>query len=294
MPLRTERRQQEVGLEPGGAIEVVHGIGENIRGTTLGAMDTITHDRVSKNDETARQGRMEAERGLAKLRGQGSNAPGAANYGSGGGLGATNPITGGVGSNAARSHGGNGAAGYGPNAASNQATDGMAHGFAQPSADTAPATENTGAMYGSEAGIRHQGPGAHHHRDDGVTNLPPPSDQKMHPGGQADGATALHGAEPNQMASAPHRQDNTGMMQGGSYPSEAVAGNGPGVGGFHPNHNQTARDGHTTHGNMGTGGTAHVPLREKLCDDMTAVGRVWNGLSATLHVLWNRFRRCMI
>lgn len=45
------------------------GLGENIRGTTLGAVDTVAHGgAVNKNDLIAEQGRREFESGMGKLR----------------------------------------------------------------------------------------------------------------------------------------------------------------------------------------------------------------------------------
>ncbi|KDR72637.1 hypothetical protein GALMADRAFT_228909 [Galerina marginata CBS 339.88] len=57
------------GTKIKGAVEAVHGAGENIRGTMLGAVDTMSKKGPTKNDEIAREGRLEMERGLAKLRG---------------------------------------------------------------------------------------------------------------------------------------------------------------------------------------------------------------------------------
>ncbi|RDB27288.1 hypothetical protein Hypma_004373 [Hypsizygus marmoreus] len=68
------------GSKPGmsgkikGAYHVVHGIGDNIRGTALGAIDTVGHHADTKNDELAQKGRLETEQGLATFRGVGSVA----------------------------------------------------------------------------------------------------------------------------------------------------------------------------------------------------------------------------
>ncbi|KAF8999644.1 hypothetical protein BDQ17DRAFT_745382 [Cyathus striatus] len=51
-----------------GVFEVVHGVGDNIRGTALGAVDTMGHNGLTKNDEIARQGRLETQRGMAHLK----------------------------------------------------------------------------------------------------------------------------------------------------------------------------------------------------------------------------------
>ncbi|CAA7266446.1 unnamed protein product [Cyclocybe aegerita] len=54
-----------------GVAEVIHGASENLRGTMLGAVDTVgSHGGYSKNDEIARQGRLELERGLAHVKGK--------------------------------------------------------------------------------------------------------------------------------------------------------------------------------------------------------------------------------
>ncbi|KAF5377003.1 hypothetical protein D9615_007324 [Tricholomella constricta] len=59
-----------------GAIEVIHGAGENIRGTAMGALDTITRTESSADEEIARKGRLETEEGLAKWRGTGATSTG--------------------------------------------------------------------------------------------------------------------------------------------------------------------------------------------------------------------------
>ncbi|KAJ3493738.1 hypothetical protein NLJ89_g10948 [Agrocybe chaxingu] len=54
-----------------GVAEVIHGAGENLRGTLLGAVDTVgSQGGYSKNDEIARQGRLELDRGLAQVKGK--------------------------------------------------------------------------------------------------------------------------------------------------------------------------------------------------------------------------------
>jgi len=53
-----------------GAAEVVHGAGEGLRGTLLGAVDTMVRKGPTQNDEIARQGRLEVELGMAKMKGQ--------------------------------------------------------------------------------------------------------------------------------------------------------------------------------------------------------------------------------
>ncbi len=49
---------------------LISGAGENIRGTVLGAVDTMTKEGPSKNDEIARHGRLEMEGGLANIKGR--------------------------------------------------------------------------------------------------------------------------------------------------------------------------------------------------------------------------------
>ncbi|KIM75298.1 hypothetical protein PILCRDRAFT_13712 [Piloderma croceum F 1598] len=73
-----------IGSKIRGAAEVVHGVGDNVRGTFLGAIDTAT-GRQSENDEIAARGRMEVSQGMAKIRGAGAGAT--AGYESGGGFG---------------------------------------------------------------------------------------------------------------------------------------------------------------------------------------------------------------
>lgn len=53
-----------------GLWEVIHGLGESIRGTTMGAVDTMTHCDSSKHDTIASQGRAEMQRGLSNLSGR--------------------------------------------------------------------------------------------------------------------------------------------------------------------------------------------------------------------------------
>ncbi|THV07018.1 hypothetical protein K435DRAFT_960226 [Dendrothele bispora CBS 962.96] len=64
-----------------GAAHVIHGVGDNIRGTALGAADTVTNSREgeAKNDVLATGGREETARGMSMFKG------GAADSGQGGG-----------------------------------------------------------------------------------------------------------------------------------------------------------------------------------------------------------------
>ncbi|KAJ3983302.1 hypothetical protein F5890DRAFT_208662 [Lentinula detonsa] len=64
-----------VGNKVKGAFNTVHGIGENVRATALGAVDTIAHDKEGevKNDQIAQQGRLETQRGLEQMSGRQQN-----------------------------------------------------------------------------------------------------------------------------------------------------------------------------------------------------------------------------
>ncbi|RXW23008.1 hypothetical protein EST38_g2844 [Candolleomyces aberdarensis] len=65
-----------------GVFQVVHGFGENIRGTFLGAFDTMTHETSGRNDQIAREGRLEIQRGMERLgRGTGNATTGTATTG---------------------------------------------------------------------------------------------------------------------------------------------------------------------------------------------------------------------
>jgi len=59
-----------LGSKVRGAVHVVHGVGENIRGTALGALDAFAKNGDTRNEEIAKKGRWETEQGLAALRGQ--------------------------------------------------------------------------------------------------------------------------------------------------------------------------------------------------------------------------------
>ncbi|KAF9457361.1 hypothetical protein BDZ94DRAFT_1273369 [Collybia nuda] len=89
-----------VGTKLKSAYHVIHGLGENVRGTTLGAVDTATNKGGSENDEIARKGRLEMEQGLAAFRqpkpGVGAPNASAAGHSGGatGGGGGTGPMGG--------------------------------------------------------------------------------------------------------------------------------------------------------------------------------------------------------
>ncbi|KAF8909886.1 hypothetical protein CPB85DRAFT_710389 [Mucidula mucida] len=56
-----------IGNKIKGAAQVVHGVGENIRGTGLGAADTIAHEGENKGDAIAQRGREEMSKGMANM-----------------------------------------------------------------------------------------------------------------------------------------------------------------------------------------------------------------------------------
>jgi hypothetical protein len=80
----TKETKPGMGSKMRGAAQAAHGIGETIRGTILGAIDSIGGDATA-NKEIAAQGRMEYSQGIAKMRGAGAGAT--AGYGTGGGTG---------------------------------------------------------------------------------------------------------------------------------------------------------------------------------------------------------------
>ncbi|KAH6903390.1 hypothetical protein BKA70DRAFT_1300848 [Coprinopsis sp. MPI-PUGE-AT-0042] len=63
-------RGRNVGGRIWGLWEVIHGLGDSIRGTALGAIDTMTHSDSRKYDTIASEGRAEMQRGLANLAGR--------------------------------------------------------------------------------------------------------------------------------------------------------------------------------------------------------------------------------
>ncbi|KAJ3869290.1 hypothetical protein EV359DRAFT_76845 [Lentinula novae-zelandiae] len=64
-----------VGERVKGVFNTVHGLGENVRATALGAVDTIAHDKEGeiKNDQIAQQGRLQTTRGLEQMSGRPRN-----------------------------------------------------------------------------------------------------------------------------------------------------------------------------------------------------------------------------
>lgn len=109
-------------FSPYTSLKFLLGVGENIRGTALGAADTAAGHQTN-NDSIAAQGRMEAQQGLAKMRGAGSGAN--AGYASGGGYNnaTTAPTTGSaVGERGYDNTGGGAASGGGFNNATTTST----------------------------------------------------------------------------------------------------------------------------------------------------------------------------
>ncbi|KAJ3857254.1 hypothetical protein EV368DRAFT_77871 [Lentinula lateritia] len=64
-----------VGERVKGVFNTVHGLGENVRATALGAVDTMAHDKEGemKNDQIAQQGRLETTRGIEQMSGRPAN-----------------------------------------------------------------------------------------------------------------------------------------------------------------------------------------------------------------------------
>ncbi|KAJ6505613.1 hypothetical protein DFH09DRAFT_1375255 [Mycena vulgaris] len=58
-----------IGSKIKGAVQVVHGLGENVRGTILGGVDTVVHGNSADNDAIAAKGREENAEGLARMKG---------------------------------------------------------------------------------------------------------------------------------------------------------------------------------------------------------------------------------
>lgn len=48
-------------------LTVILGFGENVRGTALGAVDTVAHEEVNKGDAVAQTGRNEMSEGLSNM-----------------------------------------------------------------------------------------------------------------------------------------------------------------------------------------------------------------------------------
>ncbi|KAK7047119.1 hypothetical protein VNI00_006784 [Paramarasmius palmivorus] len=139
-----------------GAVDAVHGAGENIRGTTLGAADTIAHDQSAKNDEIAAKGRKEWANGVARMKGQPPHATSttdATSYGTTSEAhGEPYRESGGLGPD--RHKGGKGGSGLG-----NDSVDTRGHFQSSEASGSAP---NTTCPRGLEY--------PQHHRDDAISN----------------------------------------------------------------------------------------------------------------------------
>ncbi|KAJ7685924.1 hypothetical protein B0H17DRAFT_16308 [Mycena rosella] len=61
--------QPGIGAKIKGAAQVVHGLGDNVRGSILGGVDTVVHQDSSQNDAIAAKGRAEHAVGAAKMKG---------------------------------------------------------------------------------------------------------------------------------------------------------------------------------------------------------------------------------
>ncbi|KAJ7454139.1 hypothetical protein FB451DRAFT_1280293 [Mycena latifolia] len=59
-----------IGMKLKGGAQVAKGLGDSVRGTTFGAVDTVEGRDSSVNDEIARRGRMEIEQGIAMIKGR--------------------------------------------------------------------------------------------------------------------------------------------------------------------------------------------------------------------------------
>ncbi|KAJ7088750.1 hypothetical protein B0H15DRAFT_930833 [Mycena belliarum] len=72
-----------IGMKIKGGVQVAKGLGDTVRGSTMGATDSVEHRDSSVNDEIARRGRVEIEEGIAMIKGRAPNptasagAPGA-------------------------------------------------------------------------------------------------------------------------------------------------------------------------------------------------------------------------
>ncbi|KAJ7153313.1 hypothetical protein C8R46DRAFT_1119979, partial [Mycena filopes] len=81
-----------IGSKIKGAAQTINGIGENVRGTILGGVETALHKDSTENDAIAAKGRAQTADGLAHLKGgTGAVGAGAANTG---GAYTTNPPAG--------------------------------------------------------------------------------------------------------------------------------------------------------------------------------------------------------
>ncbi|KAJ7033598.1 hypothetical protein C8F04DRAFT_1104420 [Mycena alexandri] len=58
-----------IGSKIKGAVQTINGLGENVRGTILGGVETALHKDSSQNDAIAAKGRSQIADGLANLKG---------------------------------------------------------------------------------------------------------------------------------------------------------------------------------------------------------------------------------
>ncbi|KAF7335708.1 hypothetical protein MVEN_02226300 [Mycena venus] len=59
-----------IGSKIKGAAQTINGLGENVRGTILGGVDTVLHKDSSANDAIAAKGRAQHAEGMANLEGR--------------------------------------------------------------------------------------------------------------------------------------------------------------------------------------------------------------------------------
>ncbi|KAJ7118065.1 hypothetical protein C8R44DRAFT_878704 [Mycena epipterygia] len=59
-----------LGTKIKGATQAINGLGENVRGTILGGVDTVLHQDSTPNDAIAAKGRAQHAEGLAKMQGR--------------------------------------------------------------------------------------------------------------------------------------------------------------------------------------------------------------------------------
>ncbi|KAJ7289438.1 hypothetical protein C8J57DRAFT_1459439 [Mycena rebaudengoi] len=68
-PQTSTKSSAGIGTKLKGGVQVAKGLGDTVRGTTMGAVDAVEHRDSSVNDEIARRGRMEIEDGIAMIKG---------------------------------------------------------------------------------------------------------------------------------------------------------------------------------------------------------------------------------
>ncbi|CAK5272345.1 unnamed protein product [Mycena citricolor] len=92
-----------IGTKFKGGAKVAQGLGDTIRGTTMGAIDAVERRDSAANDEMVRKGRMEIEEGISMIKGRAyagqqglagarvNNGPGESLQGWGSGINGANP-----------------------------------------------------------------------------------------------------------------------------------------------------------------------------------------------------------